>query len=155
MKMSNITMRELRIKLNDALRVMVGKKMSYSDIHDEVANIVNPICDDFNLGLRYYTWYIKSHRANGRDEDIFKLDLVTQDDKRNTFHRIGRIQSITFKLINNKFANMTLDKVRYELDREHTVKRIGETRENIERQRKELAQTEKYLRELESKRGSS
>ncbi len=151
--MSNITMRELRIKLNDALRVLVGKKMSYSDIHNEVHDLVNPIFDEFGLGMRYGTWYIEHPKANRLDDRIFKLDLVTLDDKRVTYNRIGRIQSISFKLVNPKFANLTLDRVTDELDKEHTIKRIGETRENIARQRKELAQSENYLKELESRRG--
>jgi hypothetical protein len=79
------------------------------------------------------------------------LDLVTDDDKRVKFNRVGRITSIKFVLINPAFKDVTYVRMIMDLDKIHIQERIKSTKDAIAEHQKNLADAEKYLAKLEAR----
>jgi hypothetical protein len=123
---------------------MVGQKMDYSDIHAKIRELTQPILSTFNRDFSYVTWTINYDR-----DKVFNLDLVTKDDKRQRYGRVGRIQVVKFVLTNPEYADLTFVEMVIELDRLNLVKKIKATKEEIEHHEKNLADAQKYLKELE------
>jgi hypothetical protein len=144
-------MSQLLIHLNEQVKGLIGQKMDYSAIHRAIEVRTRPALSLFS-GLRYATWNIdyECNKPYARDS-IFKLELVTDDDKRIKFNRTGRITSIKFVLINPAFKNMTYVRMIMDLDKIHTEQNIKATKEAIAEHEENLAKAKKHLAELEAR----
>ena len=149
--MSNTTMGQLLVHLNEQVKGLIGQKMDYGQIHRAIEVRTRPALSLFS-GLRYATWNIEyeCNKPYARDK-VFKLELVTDDDKRIKFNRTGRITSIKFVLINPAFKDVTYVRMIMDLDKIHTQENIKATKDAIAEHEKNLADSKKHLAELEAR----
>lgn len=134
---------ELKNKLNKKLKVLIGKKLSYGAIHNNVREITEEIFKEIGIGnLKYSMWGIDYIGDNNLQ--YFKLKVTTEDDKRYRTRRIGKILKIFF-VFPDKFKDMTLEEIKTshnEEKRKDTIrwlkKAIIEKQEDIKRYKKGL-----------------
>jgi hypothetical protein len=147
------TLKEMVSIINEAVKVLEGNKMEYFEMHDEIKNIIKEL--DIDKDMVYYLWNIQIDNEEMPSEyknNIISLELDGVDDKRNTYNKKVKINSLTFKIDNPELENMTINEVVKYYKKMALENYINNAEQKIQKLYKELEETrlnkENMIREL-------
>ena len=143
-----MTLQEINNGLNSSVQVLVGEKMEYGQIHDNVRSIVRDL--GINFGYRVWDVYHKSNEYLS----IFSIKLDTLDDARSKHKRVGKIQSIKFILNFPEFAELTVSELFKHHERNEKLQNIAYIKESILKREQEIQELKESLAEAEKELNS-
>jgi hypothetical protein len=137
---------EMAEKINKNIQFLIGQKLEYDEIHDIIRNKVNETFNDENI--KYCIWDVDYEPIYGLR--LFTLKLESIDDKRQKWNQKTKIQSINFETYKPEFANLTLDEVIVEYEKEKKKESIEYIKSSITEKEREINKLKEQLKLLEA-----
>lgn len=139
-------LKELQTKLNDRVKAFVGRKMEMSDFHRELKDLIEDDLKNFG-GCTYYPWRISFLIEWFISSDLMKLEMDFKEDARYTFKTVVIIQDAKFKLVDDNYAELTVEEIATIKRREQTLNTISHNKEKIAQLKAEIEALEKGIQE--------
>lgn len=157
--MSEMKLRELQDRLNDAVKVLVGKKVNVENFREEMDDLVCDIVKEFDVRCYRMCWGVGLDLLKvtvlSEDAELLRLNLDLKEDARYKYERRGTIQGVNFTIVNEDFTDLTCTEIVKECQIrckrsaiEWNNNRMIELKAQIETLKKNTGKIERELDEL-------